>query len=132
MATTGEDKEGNFDDKVLGLSDWIITLPAHLVEDNGLTCIEEDPYLSTNARGHVADLDVSASYPNGQCVANVSKETTRKELTSIEGIELHKQMMSTINFSGGQTNAAEFCQTLMNFPSFPKLLDIIKQKEIVI
>lgn len=41
--------------KTLGLEGWIITLPAHLVADNGLQCIAEDPNLRTNIRAHVGD-----------------------------------------------------------------------------
>lgn len=56
MGSTGEDKgdEGNTE-KVVGLDGWIITLPAEMVADNGLQCIEEFPDMKTNIRAHVAD-----------------------------------------------------------------------------
>lgn len=62
-----DDDEGEEGEEVkekletLGLEGWIITLPAHLVADNGLKCIKEIPSLSTNIRTHVGDLDVTAS-----------------------------------------------------------------------
>jgi hypothetical protein len=67
-------------------------------------------------------LDIEGAYPTNELVLNVSKETTTKELVSIEGIAEDIVRMQTINFSGGATNAAEFCQVMYNFPSFPDLL----------
>lgn len=49
------------DDETLGLEDWITTLPAHTVCDNGLKCIEEFPDLVTNIRRDVADQPYSRS-----------------------------------------------------------------------
>jgi hypothetical protein len=67
-------------------------------------------------------LDVSASYPNGQCVANISKETTEKEVIKIKGIYGYTAKMQGINLSGGQTNSLEFCQTMFNLPNLNELL----------
>lgn len=43
------------DNNTLSLNGWICTLPAHLVVDNGLKCIEEYPELSSNIRAYVGD-----------------------------------------------------------------------------
>lgn len=61
IGTTSDEMENEFDSKTIGLNDWIIMLPAHLVADNGLSIVEEDPTLKTNIRRSVADLDVAAS-----------------------------------------------------------------------
>lgn len=50
-----EDVEINPDEETLSLSGWIVTLPAHMVMDNGLKCIEEYPDLRTNIRTHFGD-----------------------------------------------------------------------------
>jgi hypothetical protein len=69
-------------------------------------------------------LDVSASYPNGGSVFNVSKETTKAEMCAIESIDEYTQRMQGINLvTAGHVNAVEFCQTMYNFPSLVKLLD---------
>ena len=115
--TSGEIGDDPMDKMTVGLDGWIITLPAHMVADNGLKCIEEYPDLATNIRPHVGDLDVAAAYPNNECVMNISKETTVKELCKIEGIELHTQKMQGINLAGGHTNAIEFCTEMFSFPS---------------
>lgn len=71
-------------------------------------------------------LDVSAAYPSNQIAFNVSKETTVTEVIDIKGIDYYTQNMQSINLSSGQTNAAEFCQTMMGFPSFTDLLKVYK------
>ena len=42
---------------LLGLKNWIVTLPISRVSDNGLKVIEEDPNLVTNVRALVYDSD---------------------------------------------------------------------------
>jgi hypothetical protein len=43
------------DEFTVGLDGWIVTLPAHLVDDNGMQVILENPLQMTNIRGHVGD-----------------------------------------------------------------------------
>lgn len=68
-------------------------------------------------------LDVSASYPNGECVFNVSKETTKRELCKVEGVSEFTQRMQGINLSAGPSNAVEFCTTMFKLPTFGQLLE---------
>lgn len=123
FGSTADKMQTELDDETLGLEDWIVTLPAHLVIDNGLAIIKEYPNLRTNIRGHVGDLDVSASYPNGEVVFNISKETTKKELCSVEGIPERTQRMQGVNLSSGVTNAVEFATTMYGLPNMDTLLD---------
>lgn len=92
-------------------------LPAHQVADNGLRIIKDAPNLATNIRLHVGDLDVSASYPYGEAVFNISRETTHLELIDIEGVSEFDRRMQGINLSSGATNAVEFCTTLFKLPT---------------
>lgn len=103
-------------------------LPAHLVADNGLKCIEEYPDLTTNIRRDVGDLDVAASYPNGGAVFNISRETTAKEIVKIEGVDEFTQRMQGINLSSGHTNAVEVCCGLMGMPTLTQLLDAFNEE----
>lgn len=104
-------------------------LPAHLVADNGLKIIKEYPELSGNLRLHVGDLDVSASYPNGEVTYNVSKETTKKELISIEGVSEHMRRMQGINLSGGATNSVEVATGLFKMPQLSTWLTAYRQQD---
>lgn len=67
-------------------------------------------------------LDVSASYPNGGCVFNISKETTKTELCRIRGVSETMQRMQGVNLSGGHTNAVEFCVGMFSLPTMEELL----------
>lgn len=129
MGTTSSEMTTDFDSETATLDGWIVMLPSHLVADNGLQIIEENPMLRTNIRSHVGDLDVAASYPNGECVFNISKETTSKELLGIENIEQTIQRMQTINLSAGRTNAVEFCTQLYGLPTFDALLEAFTRDE---
>lgn len=113
----------------LSLSGWIITLPAHLISDTGLKCIEEYPDLRTNCFAHAGDLDVSASYPSNGASLNISKETTVLEVGRVEGIDEYTQRMQGINLvTGGHVNAAEYCQTMFNFPTMYEMLDYFEKE----
>lgn len=121
--TTSDQMETEFDALTISLKKWIVMLPAHLVDDNGLKCIKEYPELSTNIRLFVADLDVSASYPSGEVVYNISKETTKKELLTIEGKSESIRRAQGINLSGGCSNAVEFCTSLFDMPQHMQWLE---------
>jgi hypothetical protein len=41
IGTTSDNLKLDFDNKTISTKEWIITLPAHLVVDNGIRCIEE-------------------------------------------------------------------------------------------
>lgn len=121
-ASTSSEMRTDIDDLTVDPDDWIITLPAHLVDDNGLKCIEEYPDLVTNIRVHVADLDVSASYPNGGVVFNTSKATTSREIIEVAGVREQDVRQQGINLSGGRSNAMEFCQVMFGTPSMNEML----------
>lgn len=122
IATTSSDMTDDFDDMTLDLEDWIVTLAAHLVADNGLCCIKEIPTLRTNIRVHVGDLDVSASYPNGGACFNISKGTTEREIHTVDGVDESVFRAQGINLSGGASNAVEFCTAMFGLPSLKDLV----------
>ena len=77
-----------------------------------------------------ARLDVAASYPNGQLVENISKETTSKEIIKIQYVSEEDQRRASINLSAGKTNAVEICTTVFKLPELSTLLDIFNGKEL--
>ncbi len=123
MGTTSDQMVTEMDKYTVSLRNWIVMLPAHLVADNGLSIIDEYPELTSNIRLHVGDLDVSASYPNGEVVFNISKETTKKELISIDGVTDYMRRAQGINLSGGATNAVEVCTGLFKMPGLQTWLE---------
>lgn len=104
------------DSLVIGIDDWILTLATHLVEVNGLKCIEDVEGLQTLIRLYVADLDIRSAYPWGEIVMNASKATTVLELVSIEGVSEKERRRIGVNISGGTTNAINYCETVHKHP----------------
>ena len=55
IASTSDEMVDELDKYVLPMTDWIVTLPAHLTVANGLACMPEVPGFRTLIRAHVAD-----------------------------------------------------------------------------
>lgn len=132
IGSTGKEMSEDIDEETMDLKAWIITLPAHTIADNGAKIIIENPTLITNIHKEVGDLDVSASYPNGQSAFNISKETTSKEVIEVEGITETVMRMQNINLSGGQTNALEYCQVMFGFPNLNTVLEQFDKKQLIV
>jgi len=112
-------------DKILNLKDWIITLSAHMIEDNGLHIIKESKDIISNARGFVSDLDASSAYPSATRACNVSKSTTHRELIKIENMTKEEFMLHNINLMFSYTNSLEYAQQMFKMPSLYKALNEI-------
>lgn len=121
---SGEEEEAEYD--TLNLKGWIITLPAHLTENNGLCVIAEDENLHPNVRGYTYDSDSVAAYPSATMACNVSKETTKKEISSIEGIAEPVFRLQNINLLYGSVNAVEYCTEMFGFPTLLELEKLIE------
>jgi hypothetical protein len=127
LGSTPKDKDPN-NEKLLGLKGWIVTLPANMIEENGLQVIEENSKLRTNIRAHVYDIDQKSGYPSNTMVTNLSKETTKRELINIKGIPKEVFKLQNINLLGGAVNAIEYCTTMFNLPNTINLLEEYKKE----
>ena len=125
IATLG-DIEDPLDDHVVSPKHWIVTLASHMTTGDGLENLEELPGHSTQLRAHVADADLSAAYPSGQLILNISKETTYREVSQIQGTTETQRRMAGINMTAAKTNAVEVCQSLLSAPSMDTLLEAFK------
>lgn len=123
ICSVSEEMKTDYDDEVASLSEWIIMLQSYLVEDNGIKCVLENQQLRTNIRIGAVDLDVEGSYPNGGVALNISKETTSKEVISVEGVDETTRRMCTINLSAGHVNSLEICNKLFGMPTLDAMLD---------
>lgn len=121
-AATSNKMVDDNDQHVISINDWIVTLPTHLVEENGLFLFDDLPQVRSYVRAHVADLDVEGTYPNVEILMNISKETTAQELCYIRDVpEIYRRAIG-VNLSGGFVNAVEICMQVYNAPSFSDLL----------
>lgn len=117
-------------DKVLGLDQWIVTLQTFRIRSIGLKLVKEYPELATNIRGMVTDLDAVSSYPSNIIAANVSKQTTRKEIISIKGKTKEVFMAPNLEIFAGPASAGNFVTTMLGFPEQRELLKRVKKKYI--
>jgi len=104
--------------KILGLGGWVLTLRAHLMEDNGLRRTDAGDWIHTNIRTYVADADAVSSYPSNTRAANVSKDTTHREVVKISGLNRNDFILQNINLMYGRTNSIQYCRTMFKMPDF--------------
>lgn len=127
IGTTSDEMKTEWDNKVVSRDDWIVTLPAYMVVDNGLRCIEESSNIQTMIRVGAYDSDVTSAYPTGEDILNGSRETTIAEVSKIEGVLNEHQRNASINLTGGPINASEICMQTMKAPTFEQLLKDIEK-----
>lgn len=118
-----------FDEMTISTKGHIVTLEPHLTVDTGMRIFKDYPGLKTNFYGHNADLDVTSSYPYGQWVFNMSRQTTVRELIDIQGVRDHTRRIQGLNLSGGSSNAVEFCTEIFKLPSLPDLSKIYDEQK---
>lgn len=120
---TADDMSQEEDKWVISRTGHIVTLPCDLMSDNGIILFADMPRLRSYFRLFVADLDVSSSYPSTQIFANISRATTFRELSRIEGVTDFGMRKIGINYiTGGKSNAVDFCRTVYGAPSHYDLL----------
>jgi len=117
------------EDKLLDLSGWIVTLPSYRIDENGLFVIEGNNVIRSSIRGFVFDADAVSSYPNNTRAANVSKDTTHRELLAIQGMDKEFFKVQNIDLIYGPTNAVEWCTNMLNFPDMFKVHEEIVNKK---
>jgi hypothetical protein len=108
-------------DVSLGLDNWIVLLPSSRIKENGMKVVEENPNLVTNVRGFVFDADQVSGYPSDTQAANVSKETTVREVIDIKGIDKDDFKLQNINLMFGKVNSIDYCTSMFNFPTLEEL-----------
>lgn len=116
IATTADEMVEEDDKLVVDLTDWVVTLPSTMMVENGIPLIRELPTLRSSMRVMNSDLDVTSTYPTVEEVANISKETTHRELAEIKGVSDVIRREVGVNLSGGEVNAIEHCHRIHNLP----------------
>lgn len=128
IGTTGKTLVDEFDQLTLSREDWITMLPAGILAAEGINVIYENPALRASVFVAVADLDVSAAYPNGGAAYNMSKETCSKEIISIDGVPEEVFRLQNMGLTAGHVNAVEWCTHMLNFPEIEELSDAWDQE----
>lgn len=121
ISTTSDDMTEELDKHVVNMNNWIVTLPSHLVDMNGLQIIEENQFTHSLLRSHVADLDVASSYPNTGSFMNMSMETTERELVQVGQIPETTKRLAGLSLTAATTNAVECSRTFFDFPTLENI-----------
>ena len=70
---------------------------------------------------YVFDADCVSSYPSDILAANVSKDTTARELLDVEGIHPEVSKLSNINILFGKVNQVTYMSDMCNYPTLETL-----------
>lgn len=128
LGCTSDQMVDELDQYIVPQSGWISTLPTNSLEYTGIRCIDELPDLPTKVYVFCADLDVKSSYPTTGIFANISRETTVLELSSIEGVLEHTRYLVGLNMMGGNVNAVSFCRRVYKMPSLETIRSQYREK----
>lgn len=123
IASTPEDiRKDPLDKFVLGMNEWIVTLPAYTIDD-GQYLFEDAPNIKSMIYTYLADLDISSTYPNAEDCLNISKETTAYETCRFEGFTEAEQRYFSLTLTTGRSSALELAIRYLGMPSPNQLLD---------
>lgn len=123
IASTGETMVEPYDRHTPASTGWIVTLPAELEFEMGVSLINEYPDLETNVVTHSLDSDVKSCYPTAGAVLNVGKSTSRVEVCGIMKEDDSKTRRQGINMTALRTNALEIARDLYNYPDPEDVLE---------
>jgi hypothetical protein len=126
--TLSDQMETELDAILPGKDGWIVTLPCHNVEANGIPMISDLPDLRSYVRLYTSDEDIGSTYPNGEIIMNLSKMTTMYEVGKIAGVTRSKQRLIGVNLTGGTVNSIEIMMEAMKAPSPFDLLDAFREE----
>ena len=87
-----------------------------------------DAELINNFTFYVYDADAVSAYPSATIVANLSKETTMREIISIGDIDREEFKRNNINLMTGSIAHIDYCVSMFNFPTFRELDEIAKEE----
>ncbi|EPU3828995.1 hypothetical protein ACVWU4_000976 [Campylobacter coli] len=68
----------------------------------------------------------SSGYPSNGLAANVSKDTTSKELLEVEGKEKDLFRIKNLNLMFGKVNNMDYCNSMLDMPTLFELEDYYK------
>lgn len=74
---------------------------------------------------YVFDSDAISSYPSSTLAANLSKDTTVRELIDIENIDFEEVRLNNINLVFGKVNNVAYMTNICKYPILEELEKLI-------
>lgn len=81
----------------------------------------DGPVSDEMIKRYVFDADAVSAYPSSIFAANVSKDTTSREILSVEGASEDTMRLSNINFMFGKVNQVTYMSDMCNYPTLETL-----------
>jgi len=127
LGTVGEEPD-EFDEEVLPLSGWPLTLPNDMHHMEGIKCLSDYPDLATNIYPLVEVKDLTSAYPTSITALNTSKETTKHEYIRLEGAHTSPDnvLKQNMNIFNGAVNALDYCIHVYGFSPLEEVDKIIQ------
>lgn len=123
IGSTSDTMFNEWDKQLPPLDGWIVALDTtYIHEQQGLKCVKEYPYLHTRVFSHCADSDIRSSYPWGIIFMNVSRRTTKIEISQIQGVIRYDRYTFGLNLIGGRVNSVSNARIGFGLPDFDKSL----------
>lgn len=125
-ATTSDQLRTDEDELTQSLDGIIMTLPSFMAPP-GRKLLKELPNHPTNIYTNNADADSVSSYPSCTEAANLSRETTKKEMIAVEGLNDEERLNVALDLTGGFVNAAMIARGVLQAPRFSDLLSAFER-----
>lgn len=130
---TDKDMHETFDQHLVSRNEWVVALDTWMNAPKGLRCIKGIKSIVTKLYIQVADLDATSSYPLGQFIMNIARQTTVREIVAIQGLTEVEKRSIGINMMCGPSNAVQMAELLYQVPGRKEMESrfeqFLKQKE---
>lgn len=129
IGATGKEMRNEKDEEVIGTDGWIVTLPAHMNQENGLrNILAEISDFHSAFRGQTADADLTQAYPSATNMLNQSRETTLIELIYVDGVTEEVRRRVGVNLTAGRINAMEIATDFFLLPDKDTVLETFMKR----
>lgn len=125
LGQAGRDMRTELDKHVIGTDDIIVMLPSHLIEDNGITLFEDASGIVSQCRLAPADDDIESTYPTGQRITNLERETIKREMVSLGDMSEDELKQVGYAIATGVGNSVTIARKLYNCKSLLDLDDVL-------
>lgn len=112
IGTVSDQMETELDHLVTDRTGWVVTLNAYMMRQPGFQVFHDTPSLIGRVFAHCADLDIEGTYPNEENALNISKATTRFEVSRIQGVSENLRRLVGVDMSTPTINAIWLSQTV--------------------
>lgn len=85
----------------------------------------EEHNIDQMIKEYVFDSDAVSSYPSCTLAANLSKDTTVREVIEIENIDFDIVRLNNINLMFGKVNNVAYMTNICNYPTLEQLEKLI-------